>query len=172
MSLRGIIEATKTSLKNKGFGQVPKIYGKNINLSLFSLEGNIRAFLVGLNDYHKIKDLKGSQNSIEGFRELLANNIGVNKNDIFILTDSKAKLNNIKTQLEWYKQNLKKNDIFIFYFVGHSSQTRDKTGIFPNGLVNLLCPFDTAWDGTYLLVTDLIEMVGNFKSNQNIVIID
>ncbi len=118
-----------------------------------------KALLVGINDYKKVRDLRGCINDVSDVRFTLTSLYGFNTSQIRVLTDARATKENILVRLNWLLDGAKKGDTLIFHFSGHGSQIRDRNGDeLDDGLDEILCPYDMDWDGSYIVDDELGEI--------------
>ncbi len=125
-----------------------------------------KALLVGVNDYKKVRDLRGCVNDVSDVHFTLTSLYGFGTKQIRVLTDARATKANILTRLEWLLDGAKKGDTLFFHFSGHGSQIRDRDGDeLDDGLDEILCPYDMDWDGSFIVDDDLGELFGELADD-------
>jgi len=121
-----------------------------------------KALLVGINDYRKVRDLRGCINDVSDVHFTLTNLYGFNTGQIRVLTDTRATKANIFHRLDWLLDGAKKGDTLFFHFSGHGSQIRDRNGDeLEDSLDEILCPYDMDWDDTFIVDDDLDKLFSN-----------
>jgi hypothetical protein len=85
--------------------------------------GNKWAFLVGVSRYPKGKPLEFAVADMTGLRDALVTSLGVNPDNIVLLTDEQATYDNIKTQLPALIDRTGPGDVVIVAFSGHGSSS-------------------------------------------------
>jgi len=81
------------------------------------------AVIVGINDYPgQSNDLPYSINEITSFKNTLLKGRNWLPSNIRIVTDKNATREGIFDALEWLDEQEDKNDVSVFYYVGHGSQ--------------------------------------------------
>ncbi|MEZ4525289.1 MAG: caspase family protein [Desulfobacterales bacterium] len=115
-----------------------------------------RALLVGINDYRKIKDLRGSHNDVSNMRSILKDYLGFTNNDIRAVLDDRATKDAILYRLEYMVDKAVPGDFMVFHFSGHGSQIRDRNGDeLEDRLDEVLCPWEVSWDSGFILDDEL-----------------
>ena len=122
-----------------------------------------RALLVGVNIYKSLgsdSNLNGCVNDVLNVRDILKTFYGFTNDDIHVLTDERATLENITTRLENMIRNAGAGDQLLFHFSGHGSQVRDRNGDeLADGVDELLCPHDMDWDSNTYITDDYLAEV-------------
>ena len=103
------------------------------------------ALIVGVGEYksEKVPDLEGPPNDARRFYELLTgkNGYGFPQENVCLLLDEKASTAQFKQAFDKaLVERARKNDVAVFFYAGHGSQTRDKNGDEPD-----------EWDETFML---------------------
>ncbi len=92
------------------------------------VEGTTRALIVGVSVYQNLPSLQYADKDAEEFADFLTNNNAwkVEKSNIRLLTNDKAKAGDILSWLSWLLETSNKGDKIIFYFSGHGDVETDK----------------------------------------------
>ena len=110
-----------------------------------------KALLVGINDYERIRDLRGCHNDVTNYRDVLMKYLGYTNKDIRVLIDARATESAIKERMEWLCKDMEAGDEIFFHFSGHGSQIRDRDGDeLRDGKDEILCCYGMAWDSGYI----------------------
>lgn len=118
-----------------------------------------RALLVGINDYHSIRDLSGCLNDVRNMRSILKEYLGFRNNDIRVVAESRATKEGILHRLRYMVRLAQPGDFMVFHFSGHGSQILDRNNDeLEDGMDELLCPWDMNWDDGFILDDDLEEI--------------
>lgn len=151
---------------------------------------NFYALLVGVNDYHPdggVKGLRGCVNDIDEMARLLVERFGVPSDNIVTLTNLQATHRAITGALQshlvdradrWLAAGHDQPDadkpIFLFYFSGHGSQTRDLTGQEPDGMDETIVPYDSRTPGVYDIrdweLGQMIELLSRATNNITVIL--
>lgn len=86
-------------------------------------KGTTRALIIGISDYYSESlKLKYADNDAILFYLFLLNNeyINIEPNNIKLLLNKDATVDNILTELDWLKRNASTNDQTIIYYAGHA----------------------------------------------------
>jgi hypothetical protein len=77
---------------------------------------------------------------------------GFASDEIRVITDEDAKKSDIEEHIEWLVKDASPGDLLFLHFSGHGSQVRDTDEEDEplDHLDEILCPFDMAWDGTFI----------------------
>ena len=110
-----------------------------------------RALLIGINDYKRIKDLRGCVSDVTNVRDVLKTYYGFDNKEIRVLTDARATRENVLSRMEWLIEGLGQGDTAFFHFSGHGSQVRDRDGDeLRDWKDEILCCYGMSWDGGYI----------------------
>ncbi len=111
-----------------------------------------KALLVGINDYKRVKDLRGCRNDVTNMHNVLKTYFGFKHQDIRVLTDQRATKMAMMDRLEWLVDGARPGDLLVFHFAGHGSQVldRDELDELHDRKDEILCPWDMDWDGTFI----------------------
>lgn len=92
------------------------------------VEGTTRALIVGVSVYQNLPSLQYADKDAEEFADFLTNNNAwkVEKSNIRLLTNDKAKAGDILSWLSWLLETSNKGDKIIFYFSGHGDVETDE----------------------------------------------
>ncbi|MBL0273313.1 MAG: caspase family protein [Chitinophagaceae bacterium] len=101
------------------FSQTPK--GLSLVKQQTFSNGKTRALIIGISNYQYIDKLQYADKDAEVFAEYLGNNSfwNIDKNDITLLTNEKAKRGNVITELQRIFMLSEPGDNLVFYFSGH-----------------------------------------------------
>lgn len=118
------------------------------------------ALCVGVNHY-KIggNDLRYCVNDVYGMTRLLTQQFGFSVLHVKTLTDQNATMGNILDRLSYMVTHAEEGDHLVFHFSGHGSQVPDTEGDEPDGLDEVLCPYDFSWSGKYVRDDDLHQIL-------------
>ena len=111
-----------------------------------------RAVVVGLNEYATQTGLRGCVNDGTNLGLALERFAGFASDQVRVISDEAASKRDIEEHLAWLVSGATAGDLLVFHFSGHGSQAPD-TGE-PDEPVDhldeILCPYDMAWDGTFI----------------------
>jgi hypothetical protein len=129
------------------------------------------AFLVGINDYKAVTDLRGCVNDVERMRTVLVNRFGFADADIVVLKDKDATREAI---LRTFRTHLidqaAAGTIVVFHYSGHGSRMTDQSGDErEDGWDETIVPHDSRQGGVVditdddlnVLMTDLVKKTTN-----------
>ena len=107
-----------------------------------------KALLVGINrDPDPRSRLQGCLNDVRLVEKTLRERYGFTGNgSLRILTDARATTEAIIEGLSWLADGAAPGDSLVFHYSGHGSQVPDTHGDEPDGLDEILCPYDLEWD--------------------------
>jgi metacaspase-1 len=77
---------------------------------------------------------------------LLTGHYGFSTGNIKMLTDSQATTKGILDGLVWLLSNNTMGSELVFHYSGHGSQIPDLNGDEPDGLDEIICPYDLDWN--------------------------
>ena len=116
-----------------------------------------RAVLVGIDDYPRTHmDLESSVNDLKAWDSLLMECFCFKRENIRLLSDDRAKKEEVLNRLKWLKSGAKSNDTLLFLFSGHGSRftERDDYGYLDEEQDEALC-----LAGYDLLVDDELNQI-------------
>lgn len=129
----------------------------------------IKAVLVGVDVYQRddVPRLQGCVNDVALVRRILKEYLDVPNDDIRIAVNERATKENIVHRLEVMIDQAQAGDALVFYFSGHGSQIRDRSGDeLGDFLDEVICPYDIDWDrNTYILDDDLDALFGELPED-------
>jgi hypothetical protein len=107
-----------------------------------------KALLVGINRYPDPRsELKGCINDVRLVEKTLREHYGfAGDGSVRVLTDARATTMAILEGLDWLTSGAEPGDSLVFHYSGHGSQVPDRHGDEPDGLDEILCPYDLEWD--------------------------
>ncbi|MGV8122064.1 MAG: ankyrin repeat domain-containing protein [Candidatus Xenobiia bacterium LiM19] len=133
------------------------------------------ALVVGINDYKKeVTPLRCAVQDAQVFRKVLVESAGFDDGDVFLLTSDQTgyrvpERTNIIRWISYIKQNVDKNDTFIFFFSGHGMDT-DKGGYL---LTMDADPYSVeTLDSSSLKISDLKKSIEEMKVARTVLFID
>ncbi len=131
-----------------------------------------RALLIGINQYSDPRNnLKGCVNDALSLGKLLVEHFGFNREDIRLLTDSRATTSNIRSRLGWLLEDAGAGSVLAFHYSGHGSQVRDRDGDeLDDGLDEILCPYDLDWEDPFT-DDELREAIKSVPGGVNLTVI-
>ena len=98
---------TDTENVNEKFGFINEIYSDSW------------ALIIGINKYENVQPLSYAIDDAIAVKNLLINDYGFPRNNVYLLLNQEATQNNIKKQLDALVRSSKENDRVVFYFAGH-----------------------------------------------------
>jgi hypothetical protein len=104
-----------------------------------------RAFLCGINYIGTPDALNGCINDVKNINDFIVKNCGFNPANVRMITDEtpmKPTKQNMEQSFSWLIQNCKAGDTLLFYYSGHGSTLKDRSGDESDGLDNVLVPLD------------------------------
>jgi len=111
-----------------------------------------KAIIVGLNEYASQPRLHGCVNDCTNLSLALDQFAGFGSDEVRGISDEFATKRDIEHQLEWLVDGARPGDLLAFHFSGHGSRVpdQDEPDEPIDRLDEILCPFDMAWDGTFI----------------------
>jgi len=109
---------------------------------------NLKALLVGINEYGGDNKLYGCVNDVLISRDILRIKHGVLEQDIRMLVDARATKDAIMERLEWLISQSKTTKQLFFHYSGHGAQvpnTNYADDAELDSLDEVMCPFDFSW---------------------------
>ena len=112
------------------------------------------ALIIGIDKYHNEKNLEYAVKDAEAIRDLLISHFGYSKNNITLLRNDEATLQNIKTHLGRIANQTKKNDAFLVFYAGHGITKPTHEG----GEMGYLLPVDGNQNNAYATCLPMNEL--------------
>jgi len=112
--------------------------------------GKIWAAVIGISQYKTVSALQFADQDALSFYDYLLNQIGVPKDNIFLLTNQQATLVNVRRTLGTeLKRKASPRDTVLIYFAGHGAPETDSTSPDNDGLEKYLVVYDADPDDLY-----------------------
>jgi hypothetical protein len=116
---------------------------KAIVVQKIEKRGNVWAMIVGINEYPHVPKLKYAVNDALAFYEVLTRVNRIPEENITLLLDDKATLNNLRSALGTkLKSRAGRDDMVIIYFAGHGATEPDTMSPDGDGLEKYLLPYN------------------------------
>ena len=124
------------------------------------------ALIIGINDYENTMALHYAENDAKAIKNVLINSFNFPKENVSLLINHKATLNNIKKEFSRITKSANTNDRVLIYFAGHG-QTMDLPG---GGVKGYLLPYDADESELYLtsLAMDELEEISLMSKAKHI----
>lgn len=120
-----------------------RVSEKTLVVSRKELRRKVWAVVVGVDKYPHLPHLKYAVKDARAFYDLLLNTNLVSPDNIFFVTNEKAKLSNLRSILGTkLKQSAGPDDMVIIYFAGHGATERDSKSPDGDGLEKYLLPYN------------------------------
>jgi len=133
---------------------------------------NFSAVLVGINKYPGAP-LRGCINDVIIMRDILVKKYGIQAKNIRLILDERATKNNIEERLEWLATN--DAEYKMFHYSGHGAQIPVQQYLpdnyEPDGMDELLCPFDFNWNGTYITDNKIEAILSKMKEEHHMTMV-
>lgn len=133
---------------------------------------NFSAVLVGINKYPG-SPLRGCVNDVVIMRDILVKKYGIPAKQIRLIIDERATKDNIVERLEWLATNDSENK--MFHYSGHGAQIPVQQyhpdNYEPDGMDELLCPFDFNWNGTYITDNKIDSILSKMKEEHHMTMV-
>ena len=130
---------------------------------------NFSAVLVGINNYPGGNQLRGCVSDVIIAQQILTQRHRVDNSDIRMVLDERATRDEIVARLEWLVGN--DNPEKLFYYSGHGAQIPVQNYSAPhqppNGMDSLICPVDFDWNGTYIMDTQIGDILSKLKEGHH-----
>ncbi len=108
-----------------------------------------RAVLIGINRYRiPGADLRGCVNDVNNLQSALTEYCGFSKNDISVLTDTRATKKAMEAAIRQLVAGGRKGDVLLLHYSGHGSNVPDNDGDEADRRDEILCPADLDWKDT------------------------
>ena len=112
--------------------------------------GKIWAAVIGISQYKTVSSLQFADQDALAFYDYLLNQLGVPKDNIFLLTNQQATLVNVRRTLGTeLKRKAGPRDTVLIYFAGHGAPETDATSPDNDGLEKYLVVYDADPDDLY-----------------------
>ena len=112
--------------------------------------GKIWAAVIGISQYKTVSSLQFADQDALAFYDYLLNQIGVPKDNVFLLTNQQATLVNVRRTLGTeLKRKAGPRDTVLIYFAGHGAPETDATSPDNDGLEKYLIVYDADPDDLY-----------------------
>ncbi len=136
----------------------------------------IWAVVIGIDNYPRIAKLKYAVNDARAFYDLLVRNNRIPAENIFLVTDDRATLTNLRSTLGTkLKQNAGRDDMVIIYFAGHGATERDAMSPDGDGLEKYILPYDADPEDLYataLPMREISHILNRIQSERLVFIAD
>ncbi|MBP9103981.1 MAG: caspase family protein [Chitinophagaceae bacterium] len=152
-----------------GFSQTPK--GIILDTQEDVVQGKTRALIVGISKYEYVDTLQYADVDAKMFAQYLQQNgfWGIQKEDVTLLTNDKAKYGDLTVQLQRIAMISKPGDNLLFYFSGHGDV--ETQTIFNRGYLLAYDTYSSNYMANGLRVDDLKDLFVTLLSNNIKVII-
>ena len=112
--------------------------------------GKIWDAVIGISQYKTVSSLQYADQDALAFYDYLLNQIGVPKDNLFLLTNQQATLVNVRRTLGTeLKRKASPRDTVLIYFAGHGAPETDATSPDNDGLEKYLVVYDSDPDDLY-----------------------
>ena len=112
--------------------------------------GKIWAAVIGISQYKTVNSLQYADQDALSFSDYLLNQLGVPKDNVFLLTNQQATLVNVRRTLGTeLKRKASPRDTVLIYFAGHGAPETDATSPDNDGLEKYLVVYDSDPDDLY-----------------------
>ena len=151
------------------FSQTPK--GLIVTEKEAAPPGKTRALIVGISKYEYIDTLQYADRDAKMFADYLRQNNfwGINKDDITLLTNDKAKYGDLTVQLQRIAMVSKPGDNLLFYFSGHGDV--ETQTLFNRGYLLAYDTYSSNYMANGLRVDDLKDLFVTLLTNNVKVIV-
>lgn len=130
-----------------------------------------RALLIGINDYRNYPEesLRGCVNDVEIMASVLVEKFDFAASDIILLLEEEATKNSIVEELKRIHRICEPNDIIVFYFSGHGTRRRSAEPGKPDGMEEVIMPYDSSDSNSDIRDSDIRSWVALLaKKTKNI----
>jgi hypothetical protein len=136
---------------------------KNITVHHISRRRNLWAVVVGINDYPNIRPLKYAVADARAFYDLLVKRNQVPVENVFLLLNEQATLQNLRSTMGTrIKNKAGADDMVIIYFAGHGATERDMMSPDGDGLEKYLLPYGADPNDLYASALPMREVAHIF----------
>jgi hypothetical protein len=137
---------------------------KNISINRAVKRDQVWAIVIGINKYKKFPHLKYSVNDAREFHRHLVEVNQVPRENIWLLLDEEATLENIKSVLgTQVRRKAGKNDMVIIYLAGHGATERDAASPDEDGLEKYILPYNADPRDLYASALPMREVAQIFQ---------
>ena len=137
---------------------------------------NIWAVVVGIDNYENVQHLRYASSDAQAFYDYLVQNFNVPKDNVTLLLNQEARLDNIKSTLGTHlKRKAGKDDMVLIYFAGHGATEADTASPDGDGLEKYILPYDADLKdlfATALPMSDIARIFSRIQSERLIFIAD
>ena len=149
---------------------------KTIVVNREELRRKVWAVVVGIDKYPNLPHLKYAVKDAQAFYNLLLGTNLVSPENIFLLTDNQANLNDLRSMLGTkLKQNAGPDDMVLIYFAGHGANEKDSISPDGDGLEKYLLAYDTDPEDLYataLPMREISHILNRIKADRLVFIAD
>jgi hypothetical protein len=137
---------------------------KSISVQRVKKREEVWAVVIGINKYRKFPHLKYSVNDAREFYRYLVEVNQVPKENIWLLLDEEATLENIKSILgTQVRRKAGKDDMVIVYLAGHGATERDAGSLDGDGLEKYILPYNADPKDLYASAMPMGEVARIFQ---------
>jgi len=149
---------------------------KSITVHHISRRRNLWAVVVGINDYPNIRPLKYAVADAKAFYDLLVKRNQVPVENVFLLLNEQATLQNLRSTLGTrIKNKAGADDMVIIYFAGHGATERDMLSPDGDGLEKYMLPYGADSGDLYASALPMREVAHIFhriRSERLVFVVD
>ena len=142
------------------------LFTYGLAVSIEDIYENQWALIIGIDKYQNETNLRYAVDDAEAIQNLLVTHFGYSKNNITLLTNDNATLQNIKSHLGKIANNTGKNDAFLVFYAGHGITLPT----FQGGEMGYLLPVDGDKNNIYATCLPMSEVknIGSISTAKHV----
>lgn len=127
-------------------------------------QGEVYVACIGVDAYHKVRQLKYAADDAQAVAECMRLRLGVPEENVSVLLNDEATLANIKSTLGVkLRQRVRKEDTVIIFFSGHGAPEADPHSEDADGIAKYLLPVDADMETLYSSALPMREVSNIFR---------
>ncbi len=149
---------------------------REVIVNYIEIRKNIWSVVIGIDTYENVRHLRYASSDAQAFYDYLIQNFNVPRDNVTLLLNREARLDNIKSALGTHlKRKAGKDDMVFIYFAGHGATEADTASPDGDGLEKYILPCDADLKdlfATALPMSDIARIFNRIQSERIIFIAD
>lgn len=173
---RIVLEKGSNLLQIKATDSDELVTIQEVTVNYIDTRKNLWAAVIGIDNYQNVRHLKYATKDARAFYKHLVQNIHIPEENITLLINQQAHLEQIRSTLGTHlKRNAGKDDMVLIYFAGHGATEEDPKSPGGDGLEKYILPYDAELEdlfATALPMSDIAKIFNRIQSERLIFIAD